>query len=248
MVCDWTGGCIGIAHGVNPPVSLAESPAYLDVVMLAKYPSKTNRRTLRAEDANSVAINQGGGRKNKQVEGMTEDKKRVEQAEARTEQAETRIEQAKTRTEQAETRTELAETRTEQAETRTEQAKTRTDQAEVRTEQAETRTEQTETALENLVYQPGVLRRETSPRVANGFPAIEIVDQVNPVAKLTSRQREILQHIAAGQNTKQIAEILKISPKTVEYHRMKLMAGLNLHDVPGLVRYALRVGLISTGD
>jgi DNA-binding NarL/FixJ family response regulator len=50
--------------------------------------------------------------------------------------------------------------------------------------------------------------------------------------------------IAEGQNTKQIGGILKVSPKTVEYHRMKLMAGLNLHDIPGLVRFALRDGLI----
>jgi DNA-binding CsgD family transcriptional regulator len=50
--------------------------------------------------------------------------------------------------------------------------------------------------------------------------------------------------IAEGQNTKRIAEILKVSPKTIEYHRLKLMAGLNVHDVPGLVRFALRVGLI----
>ena len=50
--------------------------------------------------------------------------------------------------------------------------------------------------------------------------------------------------IAEGQNTKKIAEILKVSPKTVEYHRMKLMNCLNVHDIPGLVRLALRAGLI----
>jgi DNA-binding CsgD family transcriptional regulator len=59
---------------------------------------------------------------------------------------------------------------------------------------------------------------------------------------LTGRQREILQLIAEGQNTKGIAELLKVSPKTVEYHRMKLMNCLNVHDIPGLVRFALRVG------
>ena len=61
---------------------------------------------------------------------------------------------------------------------------------------------------------------------------------------MTGRQREILQLIAEGQNTKDIAEILKVSPKTIEYHRMKLMNCLNIHDIPGLVRFALRVGLI----
>ena len=71
-----------------------------------------------------------------------------------------------------------------------------------------------------------------------------IADRKSPLEQLTGRQREILQLIAEGQNTKGIAEILKVSPKTVEYHRMKLMDGLNVHDIPGLVRFALRVGLI----
>lgn len=162
---------------------------------------------------------------------------RVEQAEARAERAETRTEQAKTRIEQA-------ETRTEQAETRTEQAKTRTEEAEVRTEQAETRTEQAETALEKVVQQRDS-RPANSARLHKEFAVAGIADQTHPLEQLTVRQREILQLIAEGQNTKQIAEILKVSPKTVEYHRMKLMAGLNLHDIPGLVRYAVRVGLIS---
>ena len=61
---------------------------------------------------------------------------------------------------------------------------------------------------------------------------------------MTSRQREILQLIAEGQNTKGIAEILKVSPKTIEYHRMKLMNCLNMHDIPGLVRFALQAGLL----
>lgn len=50
--------------------------------------------------------------------------------------------------------------------------------------------------------------------------------------------------VAKGENTKQIAGILTISPKTVEYHRLKMMTGLDLHDIAGLVRFALRVGLI----
>ncbi len=164
-------------------------------------------------------------------------KTRIEQAEARTEQAEVRTEQAEARTEQAKARTEQAETRTEQAETRTEQAKTRT-------EQAETRTERAETALENLSHKDGNLRREVSATTHKVFPTSVSNDQPHPLEQLTIRQREILQLIAEGQNTKQIADILNVSPKTVEYHRMKLMAGLNLHDIPGLVRYAMRVGLI----
>jgi DNA-binding CsgD family transcriptional regulator len=62
---------------------------------------------------------------------------------------------------------------------------------------------------------------------------------------LSARQREILQLIAEGQTTKAIALILKVSPKTIEYHRMQLMQRLNIFDIPGLVRFALRTGLIS---
>ena len=62
---------------------------------------------------------------------------------------------------------------------------------------------------------------------------------------LSSRQREILQAIAEGLSTKEIADMLSISPKTVETHRSQLMQKLDIRDVPGLVRYAIRHGLIS---
>ncbi len=65
---------------------------------------------------------------------------------------------------------------------------------------------------------------------------------------LTSRQREVLQLIAEGRSTREIAEALHLSVKTVETHRMQIMTRLNIHDVAGLVRYAIRAGLISTGD
>jgi DNA-binding NarL/FixJ family response regulator len=68
----------------------------------------------------------------------------------------------------------------------------------------------------------------------------------SPLEELTPRQREILQLIAEGTNTKEIAYALKISVKTVEAHRLQLMARLDIHDVPGLVRYAIRCGLVSS--
>jgi DNA-binding NarL/FixJ family response regulator len=78
----------------------------------------------------------------------------------------------------------------------------------------------------------------------HNFALDGIADRKSPLEELTGRQREILQLIAEGQNAKSIAELLQVSPKTVEYHRMKLMNCLNVHDVPGLVRFALRMGLI----
>jgi DNA-binding NarL/FixJ family response regulator len=68
----------------------------------------------------------------------------------------------------------------------------------------------------------------------------------SPIEQLTARQREILQLIAEGKNTKEIAGLLEISVKTVEAHRLQLMARLDIHDVPGLVRYAIRSGLVSS--
>jgi DNA-binding NarL/FixJ family response regulator len=65
------------------------------------------------------------------------------------------------------------------------------------------------------------------------------------IERLTPRQREILQLIAERHATKEIAIILNISVKTVETHRAQLMQRLNIHDVPGLVRFAIRAGLVS---
>ncbi|MET0515626.1 MAG: response regulator transcription factor [Nitrospiraceae bacterium] len=65
-----------------------------------------------------------------------------------------------------------------------------------------------------------------------------------PLGRLTGRQREILQLIAEGCSTKQIAQRLDLSVKTVETHRAQLMERLEIHDVPGLVRLAIRTGLV----
>jgi len=66
------------------------------------------------------------------------------------------------------------------------------------------------------------------------------------LGRLTPRQREVLQLIAEGHTNREIAKLLGISIKTVETHRMQLMDTLNIHDVAGLVRFALRVGLITS--
>ncbi|MGI8906139.1 MAG: response regulator [Candidatus Sumerlaeaceae bacterium] len=66
--------------------------------------------------------------------------------------------------------------------------------------------------------------------------------------KLTPRQREILQLIAEGHSTKEIAYLLNISGKTVETHRAQLMARLDIRDVAGLVRYAMREGIITPNE
>ena len=68
------------------------------------------------------------------------------------------------------------------------------------------------------------------------------------LATLSPRQREVLRLIAEGLTTKQMAQAMEISVKTVESHRAQLMERLNIHDVAKLVRYAITVGLIKVED
>lgn len=68
----------------------------------------------------------------------------------------------------------------------------------------------------------------------------------DPLGGLSPRQREVLQLIAEGRSTKEIAADLELSIKTVETHRAQIMERLGIHDVPGLVRFAIRSGLISS--
>jgi DNA-binding NarL/FixJ family response regulator len=62
--------------------------------------------------------------------------------------------------------------------------------------------------------------------------------------QLTPRQREILQLIAEGHTTKMIAQRLGLSVKTVETHRAQMMERLDIHEIAGLVRYAIRMGVV----
>ena len=66
-----------------------------------------------------------------------------------------------------------------------------------------------------------------------------------PLDGLTPRQREILQLVAEGKSTKDVARLLNLSVKTVEAHRGQIMTRLEIHDLAGLVRYAIRTGLVS---
>jgi DNA-binding NarL/FixJ family response regulator len=88
------------------------------------------------------------------------------------------------------------------------------------------------------VYLSSAISRDVIERYLE--PAADLV----PVT-LTTRQREILQLIAESKSTKEIASILKLSAKTVESHRLQLMDRLDIRDVAGLVRYAIRQGLVS---
>jgi DNA-binding NarL/FixJ family response regulator len=63
---------------------------------------------------------------------------------------------------------------------------------------------------------------------------------------LSAREREVLQLLAEGKNMKQIGDLLGISNRTAETHRARIMDKLDIHDLPGLVRYAIKRGLIAS--
>jgi DNA-binding NarL/FixJ family response regulator len=73
----------------------------------------------------------------------------------------------------------------------------------------------------------------------------ETVEVVEPLARLTSREREILQLLVEGKTNARIAEILFLSPKTIETYRSHLMQKLGIKDLPGLVKFAIQCGITS---
>lgn len=90
-----------------------------------------------------------------------------------------------------------------------------------------------------------VTRGETylSPAAATHATALALRAKAT-AEPLTGRQREILQLIAEGASTKDIAQKLGLSVRTVETHRAQIMDRLQIRDLAGLVRYAIRTGLV----
>jgi RNA polymerase sigma factor (sigma-70 family) len=97
-------------------------------------------------------------------------------------------------------------------------------------------------AIDTVMRGKTFVSRETSQ--ADSAAVDKVTQQQALIEKLTPRQREILVLIAEGKSTKQIARALNISVKTVESHRAQLTERLDIHDVAGLVRLAIRTGLV----
>ncbi|HSD62848.1 MAG TPA: response regulator transcription factor [Ignavibacteriaceae bacterium] len=101
------------------------------------------------------------------------------------------------------------------------------------------------TVMKDDIYISRAISSEVINNYILGRKKISQSDEiVNSREILTSRQRETLQLIAEGNSTKMIAEKLFISVKTVETHRAQLMKKLGIYDIAGLVRYAIKIGLI----
>lgn len=78
----------------------------------------------------------------------------------------------------------------------------------------------------------------------SGEPGVERQVDIRKAARLSPRQREVLELVARGLTTKEIAVKLNLSVKTIESHRSKLMEKVEIHELAGLVRFAVRIGLV----
>ncbi len=83
-----------------------------------------------------------------------------------------------------------------------------------------------------------------SPGVSRAVVTAFLGKSELPTDPLTPRERQVLQLIAEGKATKEVAAVLGLSVKTAESHRARIMEKLGIHDTAGLVRYAIRQGLI----
>jgi DNA-binding NarL/FixJ family response regulator len=99
-----------------------------------------------------------------------------------------------------------------------------------------------ELALRSVMRGESWLSPTVSRQVVEGY--MQRVGGEAAPEVLTARQREVLRLVAGGKSTKEIAFLLNLSVKTVETHRAQIMDRLNIRDVAGLVRYALRTGLV----
>jgi DNA-binding NarL/FixJ family response regulator len=103
-------------------------------------------------------------------------------------------------------------------------------------------TAELELALKSVMRGETYLSPAISRQVVEGY--VQRMGAGAPVDPLTPRQREVLKGIAEGRSTKQIAGDLGLSVKTVETHRAQIMERLGIRDVAGLVRYAMRTGIV----
>ncbi len=69
-------------------------------------------------------------------------------------------------------------------------------------------------------------------------------EQVNPIDRLTPRQRQVLELIARGRSRKEMATLLNVSPKTIDTYRAQIMEQLDIHESAGLVRFAVKSGMV----
>jgi DNA-binding NarL/FixJ family response regulator len=102
-------------------------------------------------------------------------------------------------------------------------------------------------AVKSVASGKTYLSPEVSKHVIDNYVQ-SVGTQGSPLEKLTPRQREILKLISEGRTNKEMAGILNLSIKTIDTHRTQLMDRLDIHDVAGLVRFAIKMGLVPVDE
>lgn len=101
------------------------------------------------------------------------------------------------------------------------------------------------TAIHTVMQRQHYLSQKITDVVVKEYLQNLPKNETNVFTILTSREREVLQLIAEGKSTKQIAAVLNVSVKTIETHRQQVMEKLNIHSVAELTKYAIREGITS---
>lgn len=102
-------------------------------------------------------------------------------------------------------------------------------------------------ALNAIAEGKTFLSKQVSRHVIDDYVR-SVESERTPLDQLTPRQRQILRLIAEGKTNKEIAQVLNVSIKTVDTHRTLMMQRLNIHDIAGLVRFAIRMGIVSISN
>ena len=100
-------------------------------------------------------------------------------------------------------------------------------------------------AIKSVVNNKIYVGKEVTGIVVNELRGVISKDNLMETVNLSDREKEVLQLIAEGKSTKEIASALNLSIKTIESHRKNIMTKLNIHTIPELTKYAVRMGLTS---
>lgn len=102
--------------------------------------------------------------------------------------------------------------------------------------------------LKGRTYVSPLVTQSLVEQALQPAPNAQTVDQQAPPSHLSLRQREVLQLVAEGKSTKEIASTLNVSIKTVEFHKTRIMKELKLHSTAELTKHAIALGLVSINE
>jgi len=102
--------------------------------------------------------------------------------------------------------------------------------------------------LKGRTYVSPLVTQNLVEQALHPAPGAQPIDRQAPPSHLSLRQREVLQLVAEGKSTKEIASTLNVSIKTVEFHKTRIMKELKLHSTAELTKHAITLGLVSVNE